>query len=78
MRRKGSSVLYFKEVNRMLQNDNMTVCPEHNTGTVIVKLIPRRISSTPKNTPCQWSFNETVRKMKHSTPVVTGFYKSFI
>lgn len=48
MRRKGSSVLYFKEVNRMLQNNDMLVCPEHNTGTVIVKLIPIRISPIPK------------------------------
>lgn len=73
MRRKGTSILYFKEVNRMLQDNDMPVCPEHSTVTVIVRLIPRGLSPALRNIPCRCSFSETGSKIKHrSTPVVTG------
>lgn len=71
--KERNSILYFKEVNRMLQDNDMPVCPEHSTGTVIVRFIPRRTSPALRNTPCRCSFSETGSKIKHrSIPVVTG------
>lgn len=44
MRKEGTSALYFKKLNRMLQDNDIPVNPEHNNGRVIVRLIQGTVS----------------------------------
>lgn len=53
MRKEGTSALYFKKLNRMPQDSNMPVKPEHNNGTVIVRPIRGTVSLAQMNRPCQ-------------------------